>query len=76
VDLADVKGILAESYVDPDRVGIGEEKPDALCVLDTGSGYAVVLCEGSTRVEEHEFSTQNDACVYFLLRALRRFVHS
>jgi hypothetical protein len=74
VELTALKGILTDAHVDEDHVGVEVEKPDALCVVPEGERWTVFRCEGAARVEERTFTTENDACVYFLLRALQLYV--
>jgi hypothetical protein len=74
--LGDLAGILSDAHVDDDLIGVDEDKPDALCVVAGDGSWSVFLCDGDARVEERTFTIENDACVYFLLRAFQLFVRS
>jgi len=44
------------------------ERHEALCLLAFGETWKVFLSERGQRHEEHSFSSEDDACVYFLKR--------
>lgn len=64
----DVFEIVREARVDPTYFSIGDERHEALCLLQEGGRWRVFLSERGRRHEEHDFESEDAACVYFLRR--------
>jgi len=74
VRTADLPAIMATAHIDDTQYGIERDVPDGLCIRSSGQGWRVYLLDRGQHTEERSFSSENDACVYFLLRALELFV--
>jgi hypothetical protein len=67
----DLTQILRDAAVDPTYYAIGEDRHEALCLLPRGQEWVVFLSERGEHYEERTFSTEDDACVYFLKRVFQ-----
>jgi hypothetical protein len=68
VNARDVREIVEAARVDPTYYSFEGARHEALCLLAQGQVWHVFLSERGQRQEEHEFTTQDAACVYFLKR--------
>jgi len=64
----DVREIVQSAQVDPRLYSFDSERHEALCLLAFGQTWKVFLSERAQRHEERTFSSEDDACVYFLKR--------
>jgi hypothetical protein len=71
VKLSDVQEIIEAARVDPSYYSLDGERHEALCLVPAGSTWHVFLSERGQRYEEHAFSTEDEACTYFLKRLFR-----
>jgi hypothetical protein len=74
VQLDDLAEIMTTAHIDPACYGIERDVPGGLCIRAAGRRWDVYVSGEGTRSEERAFSSENDACVYFLLRALELYV--
>jgi hypothetical protein len=74
VKVDDLKEIMGTIHVDAAKYGINRDVPDGLCIRSKGEQWRVYRLHGEVRTEERTFASENDACVYFLLRVLQLFV--
>jgi hypothetical protein len=66
--VSDVQEIIESAQMDPRRYSFDSERHEALCLLAYGQTWKVFLSERGQHYEEQTFSTEDDACVYFLKR--------
>lgn len=66
--VSDVREIVESARVDPRLYSFDAERHEALCLLAFGQSWKVFLSERGQRHEEQTFSSEDDACVYFLKR--------
>ena len=66
--LSDLREIVEAARVDPAYYSLEGERHEALCILPAGQTWHVFLSERGSRFEEHEFSSEDEACTYFLKR--------
>lgn len=69
--LDDVQEIVRAARVDPTYYSFEGDRHEALCLLARGQEWSVFLSERGERFEEQVFSTEDEACVYFLKRLFR-----
>jgi len=66
--VADVREIVDSAHVDPTLFSFESEAHESLCLLAFGQEWRVFISERGQRMEERTFSSEDDACVYFLKR--------
>ncbi len=71
MQLDDVREIVLAARVDPTYYSFEGARHEALCLLASGQQWSVFLSERGERFEEQRFSTEDEACVYFLKRLFR-----
>lgn len=71
MQLDDVREIVHAARVDPTYYSFDGDRHEALCLLVRGQEWVVFLSERGERFEEQRFSTEDEACVYFLKRLFR-----
>jgi hypothetical protein len=69
--VTDVREIIEAARVDPAYYSFDGDRHEALCVLADGQTWKVFLSERGQRYEEHSFSSEDEACTYFLKRLFR-----
>jgi hypothetical protein len=65
---SDVADILTRAQVDPTYYSLTGDVHEALCLLNEGRSWKVFISERGSRLEEHSFDIEDEACVYFLKR--------
>ena len=71
MQLDDVREIVHAARVDPTYYSFEGDRHEALCLRPSGQEWVVFLSERGERFEEQRFSTEDEACVYFLKRLFR-----
>jgi hypothetical protein len=66
--VADVKEILGSAQVDPTYYSLDGDRHEALCIVAAGQTWQVFLSERGQRYEEQTFSSEDEACTWFLKR--------
>jgi hypothetical protein len=66
--VSDVREIVVTAQVDPRLYSFESEQHESLCLLPFGQTWRVFISERGQRREDHSFSTEDEACVYFLKR--------
>jgi hypothetical protein len=66
--VSDHREIVESAQIDPRLYSFDSEQHESLCVLAFGQTWRVFISERGQRQEEHTFSTEDEACVYFLKR--------
>jgi hypothetical protein len=66
--MSDAKDIVEAARVDPLYFSFDGERHEALCLLASGQTWAVFLSERGQRYEERVFTSEDEACTYFLKR--------
>ncbi len=64
----DAKEICEAARVDPACYEIGSPRHEAICLLAVRQTWNVFVFERGERFEERQFSSEDEACVYFLKR--------
>jgi hypothetical protein len=65
---ADAGEIVESAHLDPTLYSFDSEAHESLCLLAFGQTWKVFLSERGQRHEEQTFSSEDEACVYFLKR--------
>jgi hypothetical protein len=66
--VADAKEIVESARINPTLYSFHSEAHEALCLLAFGQEWRVFISERGQRGEERTFTSEDDACVYFLKR--------
>jgi len=66
--VADAKEIVESARIDPTLYDFAGEAHESLCLLAFGQEWRVFISERGQRSEERTFTSEDDACVYFLKR--------
>ena len=66
--MPDVRDIVESARVDPTVYSFESESHEALCLLAFGQTWHVFVSERGVRHEEQTFSSEDEACVWFLKR--------
>jgi hypothetical protein len=68
MNVTDAREIVQAAQVDPLYYSFDADRHEALCILAYGQVWRVFLSERGQHYEEKEFSTEDEACTYFLKR--------
>ena len=66
--VADVRDVVQTARIDPTLYSFEAETHESLCLLASGQEWSVFISERGQRMEEQRFSSEDEACVYFLKR--------
>jgi hypothetical protein len=66
--MADAKEIVASAHIDPTLYSFDSETHESLCLLAFGQEWRVFISERGQRSEERTFTSEDDACTYFMKR--------
>jgi hypothetical protein len=64
----DAREIVEAAHVDPTYYSVDGDRHEALCIVASGNTWQVFLSERGSRHEERTFTSEDDACVWFLKR--------
>jgi hypothetical protein len=64
----DLREIVRAARIDTRLYSFEAESHEPLCLLAFGQEWNVLISERGQRMEERTFSSEDDACVYFLKR--------
>jgi len=64
----DLREIVRAARIDTRLYSFEAESHESLCLLAFGQEWNVFISERGQRMEERSFSSEDDACVYFLKR--------
>jgi hypothetical protein len=68
MNASDVREIIEAADIGPMYYSLGGDRHEALCLLAQGQTWHVFISERGTRREEQLFTSEDEACVYFLKR--------
>ena len=66
--ISDAEAIVEAARVDLTYYSFDGDRHEALCVVSSGDEWRVFLSERGSRHEERTFASEDDACVWFLIR--------
>jgi hypothetical protein len=69
--LADLEQIIREMGAKPSWYSIGTEKDNALCIVREGQDWKVFFSERGDRYDTVIFSSEEEACSYFLKELMK-----
>ena len=66
--VSDAEEIVEAARVDPTYYSFDGDRHEALCIVAVGQQWRVFISERGSRCEEHTFTNEDEACVWFLKR--------
>lgn len=66
--IVDAREIIEAAHVNSKYYSFEGDRNEALCIVAWGQDWQVFLSERGKRYEERTFSTEDEACTYFLKR--------
>ncbi len=71
MNVADARAIVEAAQIDPTYYSFDSERHEALCIAWFDQSWKVFISERGSRREERTFSSEDEACVWFLTRLFR-----
>ena len=66
--VTDAEEIVKGARVDPTYYSFDGDRHEALCIVAVGQEWRVFMSERGSRYEEHTFTSEDEACLWFLQR--------